>query len=144
MDHELATFNNGTRVVIGPTWSVVTLPSGHEVHAHPQRTPEQDHTAQRLGYGADVEAMTRDHDLLHVSLTDWLGLPHSFSLATAADLPSVHPDLAHLEEAAVLAVQRFMVAAGRSVPKPFCQVTWACDCRATGSSASARRLHPRL
>lgn len=116
MDQAALRFNNGTLVVIGAAWSVVTLPSGREVHAHPQHSAEQAETAQHLGYGTDVDAMTRDHDLLHVSLTDWLGLPQSFSLAEAAGCENTDHHLADLEERAVLAVQRLMVAAGLCVP----------------------------
>lgn len=96
--------SNGTLITVGPSWAVVTLPTGEEVHAHP--SPASPAMAERLGYGDDVAAMTRDHDPLHARLTDWLGLPHSFSLRFAA---GVDPDseLAGAEEDAVLAVQRF-------------------------------------
>ena len=95
---------NGTRITIGPSWAVVTLPGGQQVHAHPNAQSAE--MALRLGYGADVAAMTRDHDPLHAMLTDWLGLPYSLSLARAAGI-EVSPRLALLEERAVLAVQEF-------------------------------------
>ena len=80
------------------------LSNGTEVFAGPEdRSPEM---ARRLGYGSDVDAMTRDHDPLHARLTDWLGMPFSYSLMEAAGC-DVDPKLAILEEAAVLAVQEF-------------------------------------
>lgn len=74
----------------------------------------QARTARRLGYGEDVEAMNRDHDPLHRALCEWLGLP-SYSLSASAGHP-VDPDLARYEEAAVLAVQRFLQMAGGTFP----------------------------
>lgn len=107
-------FSNGSRVVVGPSWSVSTLSSGATLHAHPDGSEEQVRTARRLGYDGDVGAMTRDHDPLHLALCDWLGI-ESQALAAAAGEPADH-DLAALEEDAVLAVQRLMKWSGRTVP----------------------------
>lgn len=95
---------NGTAIFVGPTFAVVTLPGGEEVHAHPNHKSAD--MALRLGYGTDVAAMTRDHDPLHARLTDWLGLRSSLALEAAAGLRP-NDDLAAMEEEAVLAVQRF-------------------------------------
>lgn len=65
--------------------------------------------ARLLGYGTDVAALTRDHDLLHSLVADWLGQPHSYALALAAGLDAC-PQLAALEEDAVLALQRYIAA----------------------------------
>lgn len=95
---------NGTRISVGPDWVHTILPGGQEVHAHPNaESPEM---AIRLGYGGDVAALTREHDVLHSALCDLLGLPFSLSLAAAAGL-AVSPRLALLEERAVLAAQEF-------------------------------------
>ena len=88
-----------------------TLPGGEVVMAAPQRTYEQRLTANRLGYGEDVEAMTRDHDPMHAWLCDALGLPHSTALMQTAG-HNVDPTLAAIEEQAVLAVQALCVATG--------------------------------
>ncbi|MFL6864048.1 MAG: hypothetical protein ACJ8DZ_13725 [Allosphingosinicella sp.] len=98
---------NGTRVVVGPSWAVVTLPDGREVHAHPG--PGSADMARRLGYGDDVAAMTRDHDPLHARLTALLGMPRSLSLSVAAG-GNEPGDLVALEEEAVLAAQRLLQA----------------------------------
>lgn len=100
----MITLANGTRINVGPSWVHTILPGGAEVHAHP--SAESREMAIRLGYGEDVAALTREHDVLHSSLCDLLGLPYSLSLAQAAGL-TVSPRLALLEERAVLAVQEF-------------------------------------
>lgn len=63
-----------------------------------------------MGYGDDVGAMVADHDPLHCILADMLGLPTSIALSGG------DPELAIWEEAAVLAVQRFMRVAGGRLP----------------------------
>jgi hypothetical protein len=61
--------------------------------------------------------MCRDHDPLHVLLAEWLGLEASFALREAAGLlDPADADKARTEEAAVLAVQRFMRLAGGRLP----------------------------
>lgn len=112
------TLRNGTRIVIGPSWTVVTLPDGREVHAHPN--PDSPRMALALGFGGDVAALTRDHDPTHARLTDWLGLPYSLSLMAAAGGRAID-ELTGLEEEAVLAVQRYRracVARGLLPPEP--------------------------
>lgn len=107
-------FSNGMRVVIGPSWAVTTLPTGEEIHAHPEGSARQAATAEAMGY-EDTAALTRDHDPLHAWLCDALQLPTSFSLSQAAGRP-VDSDLAALEEKAVLAIQTFMQRAAGRVP----------------------------
>jgi hypothetical protein len=96
--------SNGTRIRIGSCWVVTTLPNGAIVNACP--TEDSIQPALELGYCEDVAALTRDHDPLHSRLCDWLGMPHSFSLMRSAGYPT-DPMLAELEEAAVLATQKF-------------------------------------
>lgn len=73
--------------------------------------------ARDLGYGDDTLQMCHDHDPLHVSLCKWLGLETSFSMLSAVGrLPMEQESLAHLEEAAVLAVQKFIRRANLKVP----------------------------
>lgn len=72
---------------------------------------QQLETAVQLGYGDDVAAMNRDHDPLHRALCFWLQVP-------CVALPEAQPgtELAGIEEAAVLAVQKLMRAHGVAVP----------------------------
>ncbi len=98
---------NGTRAVVGPNWCATILPTGQVVRARPNA--ESPRMAHELGYGDDVDALTREHDVIHSELAAMVGLPHSLGLAQVAGLP-VNAMLANLEEAAVLAVQRFTKA----------------------------------
>jgi hypothetical protein len=108
---------NGTLIEIYPrAWTHIVLPGGQEVFAIPK--PDQLLQARALGYGDDIDAMCRDHDPLHALLADWLGVPQSYGIMAAAGLlkPEDH-DLAAYEEAAVLAIQQFMRAAGGRLPE---------------------------
>lgn len=102
---------NGTVIEVTEGGSRVTLPDGTVIEGNPQPDDEYRDTAEWLGYGGDTLAMCRDHDPLHALLTDWLGLPASFSLRVAAGLDQPNA-LAGLEEEAVLALQKFVRAAG--------------------------------
>lgn len=93
--------------MVGPYWLITTLPDGQQVPASPRS--DSGPIARRLGYGEDVAALTRDHDLLHSLLADWLGQPYSHSLAQAAGLPA-DSAVAALEEDVVLALQRYINA----------------------------------
>jgi hypothetical protein len=104
--------SNGTTIEIGAEIVRTTLPGGAVVTAIPRGDAEQARTAQELGYGAEVAAMTRDHDPLHSVLADWLGMPCSEALLVAAGDNSTDPMLAELEERAVIALQALMVAVG--------------------------------
>lgn len=75
---------------------------------------DQAETARSLGYGDNIDLMNREHDQLHAMLADWLGLSASYSLTVAAG-GEVEPGLAEAEEAAVMAVQRFMRMADRAL-----------------------------
>lgn len=59
--------------------------------------------------------MTRDHDPLHSALAAWVGLPASLALQLAAG-ETADRELADLEEAAVLALQKLLRRAGLPVP----------------------------
>lgn len=107
--------SNGTLVAITATGSAIGMPCGAVIPGEPHNTDEYRATALSLGYGGDTLAMCRDHDPLHAMLCDWLGLPESYALREAAGLPT-DPRLAQMEEAAVIAVQRFMRRAGGRLP----------------------------
>jgi hypothetical protein len=101
-------FRDGTVVQHGPGWCITRLPCGATVRA--RANADSAASAQALGYGDDVAAMTRDHDYLHAVLCDRLGVPsHSLRLAAGLDHDA---QLAALEEAAVCAVTRWGRAAG--------------------------------
>ena len=91
-------------------WVETELPGLPLVVAVPR--PDQIRLCDELGYGDDLEAMTWDHDFLHAWLADVLGLDVSFSLARAAGAAIAPPGIAEAEEAAVLALQRFVRLAG--------------------------------
>jgi len=94
-------------------YTVTRFADGREVHAHHAEQPGQAETAKGLGY-RDATAMNRDHDLTHSLLAYWLGLPCSPTLrdvASGAPATEIH----YLEEAAVLAIQRFANATGVSL-----------------------------
>src|SRR4051812_10145900 len=94
------TTEHGTKIV---------LPTGQVVHGVPQDTDDYRATAERLGYGDDLLAMCRDHDVLHCRLCAWLKIPTSYCMRDAAGiLPEAERALADAEEEAVMAVQRFM------------------------------------
>lgn len=93
-----------------PSGSIVIIGEPHD-------TDEYRLTAQELGYDDNTLSMCQDHDPLHVALCRWLGLSVSFSMLSAVG--KLHDDqeyLAIAEEAAVIAVQRFLRLAGVEVP----------------------------
>lgn len=93
------------------TYTETVFPDGTKCPALPHRTPEQAHTAAELGYGDDVDAMCREHEVLHTLLALARGLPHSPTLWDVAHgPPDPAPDYHYEEEAEVLALQRLLNA----------------------------------
>lgn len=79
---------------------------------HAISTPDQGHPAQAMDYD-DADSMTRDHDPLHALLADILGLGCSYSLHYATGhLPPEEAEMAVYEEAAVMALQAYLVQLG--------------------------------
>lgn len=74
---------------------------------------QQDATARWMGY-PDAAAMNADHDRVHGALCAWLGVT-SHSLACARGEP-FDPELAGIEEDAVLRLQRLMAYHKVGVP----------------------------
>lgn len=93
-------------VTITPWGCTVILGCGIAVNSVPQNTKEYHITSNDLGYGDDTIALAQDHDALHIALCSWLGLPESYSLQQAANLPT-DKNLASLEEATIMALQKF-------------------------------------
>lgn len=74
-------------------------------------------TARALGYGDDVAELNRQHDPLHVAMCKWLGVTsHSMRVAAGEELTSDEQRLAEQEEAAVIALQRFLRSCRVEVP----------------------------
>lgn len=103
---------NGTVQRIFRTWIETDIPGLNTLYAIPRA--DQHATARDLGYGSDIDALTRDHDFLHAWLADKMDLPVSLALSMAAK-GEVGCCSAALEEAAVLAIQRYAKAAGVDV-----------------------------
>lgn len=101
---DFVTLPNGTRFIVGHDWCRTILPTGAEVMAC--GNADSPRMARRLGYGADVAALTREHDPLHNTIAAMLGMPWYYSLMQASGA-DVCPHLAALEEQAVLCVQEF-------------------------------------
>jgi hypothetical protein len=114
VDKTTIELRHGGQIDIHETWSRVTLPDGSQVHAVPRS--DQVEIARDLGYGDDVNALTRDHDPLHALLADLLGLNASRSLQGAAGVMA-YDGTPEFEECAVMALQRYVRALGLDVPE---------------------------
>lgn len=95
---------------IYPDSTRILFPDGAEISGAPQDTNAYRATARQHGYGDDTLALCQEHEVLHIALTHWLGTESATmrALRGEADMQA----LSDLEEAAVLAVQRFARAAG--------------------------------
>ncbi len=90
-DYMETVFSNGTRC---PSSCVVN--------------EETKATAQQLGYGNNVRAMHRHHDLAHTYVAEALGYPYSLCLHRVATGQAwTHDDERDREERMVLAFQRY-------------------------------------
>jgi len=85
----------------------ITLPDGVVVYGEPNFGPEHEARAAALGY-PDVWSMNREHDRIHALLAFMLGLRESPVLRAAANGGTERSELLGAEEAAVLAIQRFV------------------------------------
>lgn len=104
----------GTQVEIHEGGTTIIFSDGTFVEGAPQGSPEQAATAERMG--TTPEQMCRDHDPLHAILACALGQPCSYALYRVAnDLPETPQ--AKFEEAAVLALQAYIVALGLDAPE---------------------------
>ena len=87
------------------------FPDGTRVPAYPSGLPEQAQMSRRLGYGADVMRMCREHEVLHTWLCELFGLPYSPTLWAVAhdNAGGCAPDWAQREEEAlVLSFQAYL------------------------------------
>jgi hypothetical protein len=84
---------------------------GTRVPAYPTGLPEQAELSRRLGYGADVMRMCREHEVLHTWLCELFGLPYSPTLWAVAheNAEGCAPDWAQREEESlVLSFQAYL------------------------------------
>jgi hypothetical protein len=88
--------------------AIITWPDGTYVHGEPEDTDEYRSTAFEHGYGEDTLALCQEHELLHVALCYWMGVA-SPVMEHLRHLPQemAGAEIRQLEEAAVLAVQKF-------------------------------------
>ena len=92
-------------------YTETVFPDGCKVPAYPVGGPGQRGTAAALGYGGDLAAMCREHEILHTWLCEQFGLPHSPTLWAVAHGhgPGCAPVWAqHGEEELVLGFQAFL------------------------------------
>jgi hypothetical protein len=87
-----------------------------ETHFGPACVPalpgiEQSATAEELGYGSDLAAMVREHEVLHTLFALAQGHPFSavlWDVANRVEMDQARYNLHHEEEANVLALQKLM------------------------------------
>lgn len=91
----------------------IAWPDGSTVTRHPHDTTDYRATAERLGYGTDTLRMSIEHELCHVLLGYWAGLPS----AVMAQLRGgdAEPLAVCLEEDVVIALQKYLRARGVDV-----------------------------
>lgn len=96
-------------VTVGANFVTTVFPDGHALHAHPQFGEEHVARARALGYEGDdvdaVEAMTRDHDVIHSLVAEARGESFSPVLYAAAHGRSFEGDD---EERIVFLIQRLL------------------------------------
>lgn len=100
-------------IAIAATGTVIDFADGVSVPSQPEDSDAYRAAAQHHGYGTDTWQLCVDHEIMHLALADWLGLPDSPTLL-AVRRGRLGDDLVlrALEETAVLAVQQFARAAG--------------------------------
>jgi hypothetical protein len=109
----LATIVGATVIVRHEGWTELRLPAVCEnILCVPDGPGDssQERTAAKIG--VSVREMNAGHDLTHCLLAEWIGLPYSPTLASVAGGPLIESDLNAAEEAAVLALQRYLNVLG--------------------------------
>src|SRR5215211_2094253 len=106
------TFRNcEVRADLATGFTETIFPDGARVPAYPNGTDEQRVTTRRTGYGDDIAAMCREHEILHTWLAEKFGFPHSPTLWAVAhgQAEGCAPIWAqHGEEALVMAFQEYL------------------------------------
>lgn len=115
-EHVPQTYRIGSVVVsLYDGYTVTRFPDGTETHARHDDVAQlgQGRMATELGYPS-IEAMNVDHDPLHALLFLWLGHQGMSPVLQSQAAGTAWP-YAHIEETAVLAIQRLMVVLGIDV-----------------------------
>jgi hypothetical protein len=102
---------------------------GRSVTAAPEDSDEYRAKAARYGYGDDIHAMSREHEILHTFLAEKLALGSSPTLWALAhpDHDGIAPEWAQMgEESYVLAFQSYVN--GGPVTEDLAGLTDACLC----------------
>ena len=99
-----------TIVEIYPDSTRITLPDGAQILGAPQDTVAYRRTAKQHGYGGDTLLLCKEHEVMHIAVTHWLGIESATMRVLRGD--SSMKALSDMEEAAVLAVQRLARAHG--------------------------------
>jgi hypothetical protein len=114
------TFKNcEVRADLATGFTETIFPDGSRVPAYPNGSPEQRETARRAGYGDDVAAMCREHEILHTWLAEKFNFPHSPTLwavahAQAEGCAAVWAQ--YEEEALVMAFQEYLNGGAATPP----------------------------
>jgi hypothetical protein len=99
------------RVEFFPDSTRITLHDGATICGMPEDTDSYRETAAEHGYRDDTLRLCQEHELTHVALAHILGLAESPTMRMVAS-GNGHQRLANIEEAAVLALQRFANVVG--------------------------------
>ncbi len=93
----------------GGAYTETVFEDGTRCPALPHGSEYQARTARELGYGDDVDAMCREHEIMHTLLAVARGRPYSPVLWDVAHgPPDPAPAWHYEEEADVLALQRLL------------------------------------
>jgi hypothetical protein len=98
----------------------ITLPDGATVLAMAEDTPEYRATALETGYNDDLDALCREHEIIHVALAHLLKTT-SPTMDHVSERRPVALWLREMEEDAVLAIQRYTRALGIDLVRLFAE-----------------------
>jgi hypothetical protein len=106
-----ATIVGATVIVRHDAWTELRLPFEVSLCV-PDDIGNNSQLVTAAQIGVSVNEMNAGHDLTHCLLAEWIGLPYSPTLASVAGGPLIESDLNAAEEAAVIALQRYLNVLG--------------------------------
>lgn len=113
---------DGITIHVYPDSTLIEYEDGSLVPGTPEDTDEYRATAERYGYGDDTTRLCIDHEIMHVALSQWLGLADSPTMQSVRTGDPGDRQIRDHEEAAVLAVQQFARMVGVDVVELFAAV----------------------